>query len=320
MTKAIYSASSLLRARQLVAQHAHETPVFTSRYINSLAGASLFFKCENFQKGGAFKFRGAIHALLSTPASQLSHGVATHSSGNHAQALALAAGLQNIKAYIVMPSTAPEVKKRAVIDYGGEIIECAPTLQSREETLDDVVKRTSAHVVHPYNDARIIGGQATCAMELLDQTYHLDAIIAPVGGGGLLSGTALACHLFAEGVQVFGAEPTGADDAFRSLKAGHIVPSVQPNTIADGLLTSLGSETFPIIQQMVKDILTTDDADIVGAMRLIYERMKMVVEPSAAVPLAALLKHKAMFEGKKVGVIVSGGNVDIAKLSGLLKK
>lgn len=292
----------------------HQTPVLTSASLNQYAGADLFFKCENFQKVGAFKFRGAANAVFSTPDKILTPGVATHSSGNHAQALALAARLRGVKAYIVMPENAPAVKRQAVAGYGAEIIGCRPTLESRELTLKKVVEETGAHFVHPYNDYRIIAGQATCAMELLETIKNLDFIVAPVGGGGLLSGTALSAAYFSPCTVVYGAEPEGADDAHRSLISGKIIPSVDPRTIADGLLTALGDKTFPIIRKYVKDILLVSDVEIVKAMKLIWERMKIVVEPSAAVPLAVVMKHKDLFKGKRTGIILSGGNVDLKHL------
>jgi len=292
----------------------HHTPVLTCSSIDKLTLSNLFFKCENFQKVGAFKFRGASNAVLSAPYNMIKDGVATHSSGNHAQALALAARLKGVKAYIVMPRNAPVVKKQAVAAYGAKIIECAPTLKSRESTLKKVVKETGAHFVHPYNDFRIIAGQATCGMELLEEIKNLDCLIAPVGGGGLLSGTALSAAWFAPGTSVYGAEPMGADDACQSLHGGKIIPSVHPETVADGLLTSLGDKTFPIIKKYVTDIYTANDEEIIIAMRWIWERMKIIIEPSAAVPLAIVIKHKKLFTGKRIGIILSGGNVDLSKL------
>jgi threonine dehydratase len=292
--------------------------VHTCAGIDQLLNASLFFKCENLQKTGAFKFRGATNAVLSLTDEEAEHGVATHSSGNHAAALALAARQRGINAYIIMPRTAPGIKKKAVASYGGHITYCEPTLQAREETLEKVIKKTKAVFIHPYNDRRIIAGQATAGKELLEEIHTLDYIIAPVGGGGLLSGTALSASYFATDIRVIGAEPAGADDACRSLEAGKIIPSLNPDTIADGLLTSLGSYTFPIIQQLVERIITVNDDKIVEAMRLIWERMKLIVEPSAAVPLAVLLKDKTFAAGKRVGIILSGGNVDLDKLPWIL--
>ncbi len=292
----------------------HHTPVLMSRSINQKAGTAVFFKCENFQKAGAFKMRGAANAVLSLTEEERQRGVATHSSGNHGQALAKAAQHVGAKAYIVMPETAPEVKKKAVAEYGAEIIFCKPTLEARESTLSRVIKATGASFIHPYNDDRVIAGQGTAALEFLQEIVDLEVVMTPVGGGGLLSGTAIAVKGLSSAVEIIAGEPEGADDAWRSLQEGKIVPSASPHTIADGLLTSLGSKTFPVIQRNIKTILTVSDQEIVQAMRLIWERMKMVVEPSAAVPLAALLKNKTHFEGKKVGIIISGGNVDLGKL------
>lgn len=292
----------------------HHTPVLTSRSINRKAGTTVFFKCENFQKAGAFKMRGAANAVLSLTEKGREYGVATHSSGNHGQALAKTAQSIGIKAYIVMPETAPEVKKKAVAEYGAEIIFCKPTLQARESTLAEVQKETGATFVHPYNDKRIIAGQGTAALELLTEIEDLDAVMTPVGGGGLLSGTAITAKGISPSIEIFAGEPEGADDAYRSLLSGKVMPSESPETIADGLLTSLGDKTFPIIQEHVKAIFTVSDQEIAEAMRLVWERMKIIIEPSSAVPLAALLKHKAQFAGKKTGIILSGGNVDLEKL------
>jgi threonine dehydratase len=292
----------------------HRTPVFQCNTLNILAECKLFFKCENFQKVGAFKFRGASNALLSMDDGQLSHGVATHSSGNHAQALALAAQIRKVPAFIVMPENAPLVKRQAVKGYGAEIINCAPTLKSREETLSEVIRKTGAAFVHPYNDYNVICGQATCARELIEDIPDLDIIIAPVGGGGLLSGTALSTHYYSAATKVIASEPSGADDAWRSLQAGRIIPSENPDTIADGLLTSLGEKTFPIIRQFVDSILRVEDDATISAMRLIWERMKTIVEPSAAVSFGAVLTHPDDFKGKRVGIIISGGNVDLEHL------
>ena len=292
----------------------HGTPVFTSISINKIAGCELFFKCENFQKVGAFKMRGAANAVMQLSYDQLKKGVATHSSGNHAAALACAARAKGTKAYIVMPNNAPSIKKKAVAGYGAEIIECEPTLASREATLEKVVKETGATFIPPYNHEHVILGQATCALELLEQTEALDVIIAPIGGGGLMSGTALTTRLFSPDTEIIGAEPAGADDAYRSLQAGHIVPMDHPDTLADGLRTSLGTLTFPILQEHVKRIITVSDVEIVKAMRLIWERMKIIIEPSCAVPLAAVLKEAPSFENRRVGIILTGGNVDLENL------
>jgi len=299
-------------AHERIRPYIHRTPVMTSSGVDTEAGASLFFKCENFQKVGAFKARGAMNAVLSLSDTERAKGVATHSSGNHAQALARAAKILGIRSYIVMPHTAPAIKKRGVVGYGGEIFECEPTQQSREQTLATVVERTGATEIHPFNNYAVMTGQGTAVKELLEDTTALDIVIAPVGGGGLLSGTALAVKAFSPNTVVYAAEPEGADDAYRSMKSGK--PEIsQANSIADGLLTSLGSKTFPVVKELVKDVVTVSDAEIVAAMRLIWEQMKIVVEPSGAVPLAAVLKAKDIFAGKRVGVIISGGNVDLVR-------
>jgi len=301
-------------AADRISSFIHRTPVLTSNSINQILDANFYFKCENFQKVGAFKYRGATNALLRLNKDQLSNGVATHSSGNHAQALALAAKINGTKAYIVMPSNAPKTKKEAVIGYGAHVIECEPTLEARESALQQIVSSTKAHFVHPYNDYHVIAGQATAAMELIEQTSILDFIIAPVGGGGLLSGTALSTKYLSPKTRIIGAEPAGAPDAFHSFQKGAIVPSRNPDTIADGLLTSLGSKTFPIILQYVDDIMTVDDVQLIEAMKLIWQRLKIVVEPSAAVPLAVVMSNQELFAGKEIGIILSGGNVDLNKL------
>lgn len=292
----------------------HRTPILTSTAIDEMAGCRIFFKCENFQKVGAFKARGAANAVAKLTEEQKKNGVATHSSGNHAAALARAASVAGIKSYIVMPSNAPEIKKKAVKGYGGEIIECESNLQARETTLQAVVDRTGATFIPPYDFYDVIEGQATCALEMWDEHIPFDVIMAPVGGGGLLAGTALTTKYISPSTLVIAGEPAGADDAFRSFHAKKLIPMEGPKTIADGLLTSLGKLNFAIIMQYVDDILTADDTEIIEAMRLVYERMKIVIEPSCAVPLAALLKNKERFRGKKVGIILSGGNVDLGKL------
>ncbi|MEM9831822.1 MAG: pyridoxal-phosphate dependent enzyme [Bacteroidota bacterium] len=310
----LITLADIRQASERISPLIHRTPVLTSQTLNRQSGAQLFFKCENFQRAGAFKMRGAANAVLSLSDADRAKGVATHSSGNHGQALAKAAQSVGIPAYIVMPRTAPEVKKRAVAEYGAEIIFCEPTLQAREDTLAQVIDRTEATFVHPYNNERVITGQATAALELIEDSGELDVLMAPVGGGGLLSGTALSTHYLLPQAEVIAGEPIGADDAYRSLQAGRIIPSEQPNTIADGLLTSLGDKTFPIIQQYVKEIVTVNDEEIIAAMRLIWERMKVIIEPSCAVPLAALLKRSEDFADKRVGIILTGGNVDLASL------
>ena len=308
------SLTDIRAAADRIRRHIHRTPVLSCAGIDRLVGARLFFKCENFQKVGAFKIRGATNVVLSLSEQAAAAGVATHSSGNHAAALALAARLRGVPAYVVMPDTAPQVKKEAVAGYGAKITFCAPTLEAREAGLARIVADTGAAFIPPYNDERIIAGQATAALELLAAIPDLDLILTPVGGGGLVSGTALTVRSLSPRSRVIAAEPRGADDAYRSFRAGHIIPSVNPQTIADGLLTSLGDKTFAIIRDCVDDIVTVEEADIIRAMRLIWERMKIVVEPSAAVPLGALLSRSVDVRGKRVAIILSGGNVDLARL------
>lgn len=304
---------SILQAHKRIKPFIEHTPVLTSSSLNEMAGCQLFFKCENFQKVGAFKARGAINAALKLSDEERKNGLATHSSGNHAQAIARAGKILNVKSYIVMPRTAPEIKKRGVRGYGGEIFECEPTLQAREETLAQVIKKTGASEIHPFNNYNVMEGQATCAKELFEQVPKLDVVMAPVGGGGLLSGTALATKFFSPATIVIGGEPAGSDDAYRSMQSGKIEPA-QSNTIADGLLTTLGDKTFPIIYENVKEIITVTDEEIIAAMRLIWERLKIIVETSCAVPFAAVLKSKEKFKDMRVGIILSGGNVDLEKV------
>lgn len=303
----------LLNAFERIKSYVHQTPVMSSSSIDILAGCKVFFKCENFQKIGAFKARGAMNAVLSLSREARSKGVATHSSGNHAQALARAAKIMGLRAYIVMPRTAPEIKKKGVKAFGGEITECEPTLAAREATLAEVIARTGAVEIHPFNNYDVIAGQATASIELFDEVEDtLDYLLVPVGGGGLLSGTLLAAKYFSPKTKVVAGEPAGADDTFRSIHSGKIEPS-QANSIADGLLTSLGDKTFPIIKEMVTEVITVTDEEIIKAMRLIWERVKIIVEPSCAVPFAAVLKEKEKFAGKRVGIILSGGNVDLER-------
>ncbi|MFH0736623.1 MAG: pyridoxal-phosphate dependent enzyme [bacterium] len=308
------SGSDIIYAHQLIKKYIHKTPVLSSFSINKMLGCNIYFKCENMQKVGAFKYRGATNALLNLTEEEKTKGVATHSSGNHAAALSLAAQISGVKAYIVMPSTVPEIKKRAVENYGGKIIYCQPNLQSRELTLKAVIEETGAVEVHPYNNYTVIAGQSTSAKELIEEIADLDYLISPVGGGGLLSGTVLSAKYFGKGIKTIGAEPKGADDAFRSFRDGYIHPSVNPNTIADGLLTSLGLKSFDIIKNNVEEILTADEDTIINAMRIIFERLKIVIEPSSALPLAVILENKEKFINKSVGLILSGGNVDLGKL------
>jgi len=301
-------------AAQRIQPYIHRTPVLTSESLDTKVGARVFLKCENLQKVGAFKFRGACNAVFSLTEEEAKRGVCTHSSGNHAQALALAARMRGIPAYIVMPNNAPSVKKNAVAGYGGQITFCAPTLEAREATLTRIYEKTGANVVHPYNDARVIAGQGTAALELLEEVPDLDVVIAPVGGGGLLSGTSIAATETKKGIRVIAGEPEMADDAYRSIKSGRIVPAEMPRTIADGLLTSLGSLTFPIVQERVEQIVTVSEQGIVDAMKFVWERVKIIIEPSAAVPVAVLWEEKIDLSGLSVGVILSGGNVDLEKL------
>lgn len=303
----------VLLAHERIKPFIKRTPMMTSESLNRITHAELYFKCENLQKVGAFKFRGACNAIFSLPDDVARKGVATHSSGNHAAALALAARLRGTSATIVMPKNAPSVKIEAVKGYGGNIVFCEPTLEAREATLNEIVKKTGATFIPPYNFCPVIAGQGTAALELLDDTPALDLLLAPIGGGGLISGTAIATLGKSPTTNVIGAEPANADDAFRSFHAHTLIPQTAPNTIADGLLTSLGNITFSIIQRYVLNIFTATEETIVHAMRLVWERMKLVIEPSAAVPLAVVLEHAEFFSGKRIGIIFSGGNVDLSK-------
>lgn len=304
----------VLAARQRIAGHTHRTPVLASAFFDSLLGASLYFKCENLQKVGAFKARGACNAVFSLDPDTLERGVITHSSGNHGQAISYAAARRGISSTIVMPSTAPAAKKAAIQGYGGTVIECAPNEQARQQTVDDQIAQSGAGFVHPFNDSRVIAGQATCALELLEQVDSLDIIIAPIGGGGLVSGCCLSAMAKAPGTRVFGAEPAKVDDAARSLRAGKLVNNDSFNTIADGLKTNLGPLTWQIISRHVSEIVVASEQKIIETMKLIWQRMKIVVEPSSAVVLAAMLENPAAFQGQRIGVIFSGGNVDLGKL------
>jgi len=310
----IPTLSIIEAAHERIRPYVHRTPVMTCQTLNRLSGAEIYFKCENFQKIGAFKARGGANAVLSLSQEALQNGVTTHSSGNHAQAIAYAAALVGARAYIVMPRTAPKVKKEAVLGYGAEVIECEPTLESRESTVAQVISETGATMLHPFNDYSVIAGQATATKELIEDYGLFDIIMAPVGGGGLLSGTALAAHYLCPTADVIAGEPEGAADAVLSFKTGRIEKAAYIDTIADGLLTNLGDKTLEIIRLHVKDILLTSDPEIIAAMRLIWERMKIIIEPSCAVPFAALLRNKERFAGKKVGIILTGGNVDLGKL------
>ena len=310
----IPTADDIRATHEAIRPMIHRTPVLTCRSIDKMAGARLFFKCENFQKVGAFKMRGASSAALRLSDKEKERGLATHSSGNHAQAVALSARLLGIPAYIVMPDTSPAIKKAATEGYGAEVILCENTLAAREGSLEAVVERTGATFIHPYNDYNVIAGQATAAKELIEDAEPLDCIIAPVGGGGLMSGTALSTRYFSPGALAYGSEPKAVDDAWRSFHSGTLQVNTTIDTIADGLRTNLGEKTFDIIQRELEDIFTVSEEAIIAAMRLVWERMKIVIEPSCAVPLAAVLANRPVFEGKKVGVILTGGNVDLGKL------
>ncbi len=310
---------SISQAHDRIKPFIHKTPVLESSYLNNLLECSIYFKCENFQKVGAFKFRGALNAVLSNEKDTLKKGVTTHSSGNHAQALALAANLSGTKATIIMPQDASKSKIEAVKAYGADIIFCEPNLISREETCQKFIDKSGALFIHPYNDHSVISGQGTTAKEFIEEVPYMEMIVTPVGGGGLLSGTAIAAKSMTPSIRVFAGEPYGAGDACRSFYAGQLIQITNPNTIADGLRTSLGTITFSIIIQIVDSILTASDETIIAAMRLIWERMKIVVEPSAAVPLAAIMENKDIFKNKKVGVILSGGNADLDNLPWIKK-
>jgi len=305
---------ALLAAQTRIAPHTHRTPIYTSSLLDRACGASLMFKCENLQKVGAFKARGASNAVFSLSDEEAKNGVATHSSGNHGAALAMAAGRRGIAAHIVMPADAPSVKKAAVAAYGAHITECEPTLVAREETLNTLIERTGAHVVHPYNDARVIAGQGTVGLEILEQLDDLDAVVVPVGGGGLLAGVAVAVKALKPSIEVVAIEPAGADDAFRSFGLGRLIPQTSPNTIADGLRAGLGELNFEIIQKNVDTILTVEDATIIEAMKLQWSRLKTVVEPSGAVSFAGILEHPEHFLKRRVAVVISGGNLDLDNL------
>lgn len=313
MTK-ILEIEAIHEALKRIRPHVHLTPVLTSQTFNRMCGGEIFFKCENLQKAGAFKARGACNAVFSLSDAEAKQGVVTHSSGNHAGALALAAQKRGIRAYIVMPNNASKVKQAAVKGYGGEIHFCEPNQEARESLANRLVAQTGAQLIHPFNDLRIMAGQGTAALELLEQSPDLDFVLTPVGGGGLLSGSTIAVKGHSSKTKVIGAEPEGADDAYRSLAAGKIIPMEKPDTVADGLLTSLGELTFAVISRYVHKIITVSDAAIVSAMRQVWERMKILIEPSAAVPVAALLERKLDISGKRAGVILSGGNVDLDAL------
>lgn len=304
----------VLAAHERIQPHIHRTPVLTSSYFNARTGAELFFKCENYQKAGVFKVRGASNAVFGLDDEQAEKGVATHSSGNHGLSLSYAAGRRGIKATVVMPRTSPEAKKEAVRGYGGTVVECEPSTTSREAVFAEVVAETGADFIHPYNDPRVIAGQATCSKEMIEDLGALDAIVAPIGGGGMISGSCLTLSNISPDTEIYAAEPKNADDAWRSFKAGHIIADDAPDTVADGLKVPLKDLTWHFVSNHVTDILTATEGEIVEAMYLTWQRMKIVMEPSSAVPLAVILKNPDVFAGKRIGVIITGGNVDLKKL------
>ncbi|MXN66521.1 pyridoxal-phosphate dependent enzyme [Stappia sp. GBMRC 2046] len=311
---ALPTYDDVLDAHRRIEPHIHRTPVLTSTMINELTGAELFFKCENFQKAGAFKVRGASNAVFGLDEETAARGVATHSSGNHALSLSYAAGRRGIPCTVVMPHTAPQAKKDAVRGYGGRIVECEPSTSSREAVFAEVVAETGAEFVHPYNDPRVIAGQGTCSKELVEDVPGLDAVVAPIGGGGMVSGTCLTLSTIAPDIAIYAAEPEQADDAARSFRAGYIIADDAPETVADGLKVPLKEYTWHFVSRYVSDIQTVSEQEIVDAMKLIWKRMKIVMEPSSAVPLAAILRNPSVYRGKRVGVIITGGNVDLDKL------
>ena len=316
MSRYAASINDVIAASKRIEGHGHRTPVLTNKTIDKLSGRKIFFKCENFQKIGAFKFRGGWNAISSLTEKEAAKGVCTHSSGNHAQAVAYSAMKRNIPAYIVMPENAPKVKLEAVEGYNAKITLCEPTLKARRDTLDEIAKRTGAHIVHPFNNPKVIAGQGTAALELIEEVKELDAICAPIGGGGLMSGTCITSRNMLPDVRLFGAEPKGADDAYRSLKEGRLLPQKNPNTICDGLLTSMGENTWNILKDHLDDIITVSDDEVITAMKLVWERMKIIIEPSSATPLAAILtpEFKQLKNIQKIGIILTGGNVDLSKL------
>lgn len=313
-TMYIPTLDDMLAARERIEPHIHRTPILTSRLLNELSGAELFFKCENLQKAGAFKARGASNAVFGLSEEQARRGVATHSSGNHGTCLSYAASRRRVPCTVVMPRTAPQAKKDAVRGYGARVVECEPSTTSREAVFAEVVAETGAEFVHPYNDHRVIAGQATCSAEMIEQVEALSAVVAPIGGGGMISGTCLTLSNLAPGIQIFAAEPVQADDACRSFRAGHIIADDAPNTVADGLKVPLKDLTWHFVRNHVTDIQTASEQEIVSAMRLIWKNLKIVMEPSSAVALATILKHPDVFAGRRVGVIITGGNVDLDTL------
>ena len=316
MEKYAASMKDVIAASKRIEGHGHRTPILTNKTIDEITGKQIFFKCENFQKIGAFKFRGGWNTISSLSSEEAKRGVCTHSSGNHAQAVAYAAMKHNIPAYIVMPKNAPKVKIQAVEGYKAKVELCEPTLKARKETLERIAKKTGAYVVHPFNEPKVIAGQGTAALELIEDIGDLDAICAPIGGGGLMSGTCITAKHMLPNVRLFGAEPKGADDAYRSLKEGKLLPQENPDTICDGLLTSMGENTWTILKDHLESIITVDDDEVINAMKLIWERMKIIIEPSCATPLAAILtpEFKKLENIQTIGIILTGGNVDLSKL------
>ena len=316
MEKYAASMKDVIAASKRIEEHGHRTPILTNKTIDEITGKQIFFKCENFQKIGAFKFRGGWNTISSLSSEEAKRGVCTHSSGNHAQAVAYAAMKHNIPAYIVMPKNAPKVKIQAVEGYKAKVELCEPTLKARKETLERIAKKTGAYVVHPFNEPKVIAGQGTAALELIEDIGDLDAICAPIGGGGLMSGTCITAKHMLPNVRLFGAEPKGADDAYRSLKEGKLLPQENPDTICDGLLTSMGENTWTILKDHLESIITVDDDEVINAMKLIWERMKIIIEPSCATPLAAILtpEFKKLENIQTIGIILTGGNVDLSKL------
>jgi threonine dehydratase len=317
--KAPATYEDVLAAHARIKPYILRTPILTSSYFNQLTGAHLFFKCENFQKAGAFKVRGACNAVFGLTDEQAAKGVATHSSGNHGLSLSYAAGRRGIPCKVVVPRTAPEAKKAAMRGYGGEVVECEPSTTSREAVFAEVVAQSGAEFVHPYNDPRVIAGQGTCSKEMMEDLGGLDAVIAPIGGGGMVSGTCLTLSTLSPTTEIYAAEPEAADDAYQSFKSGHIVAYDAPVTIADGLKVPLKENTWHFVSRYVTDVLLASEEEIIAAMKLTWERMKIVMEPSCAVPLATILKNPEIFRGKRVGVVVTGGNVDLDKLPWMTK-
>ena len=316
MGKYAASIDDVRAAAERIKGVGHRTPVLTSKTLDQLAGRKLFFKCENFQKVGAFKFRGGWNAVSMLSDDEAEKGVCTHSSGNHAQAVAYSAQKRGIPAYIVMPNNSPDVKLNAVKGYGANVTLCEPTLEARRTTLDGIAKKTGAAVIHPFNNPNVIAGQGTAALELIEEVSELDAVIAPIGGGGLMSGTCITTRSLLPKAKLFGAEPKGADDAYRSLKEGKMLPQENPNTICDGLLTSMGENTWKILKDHLNDIYTVSDDEVIKAMKLIWERMKIIIEPSCATPVAVVMSPEfKQLEGiEKIGIILTGGNIDLSKL------